>query len=292
MTKQSAKHVEAAGRRALEIDVFEPDSANGVAVILVHGGGWASGNKAMMHGYAQALAEQGFVAIAAEYRLLPEAPWPTQIEDLRDVVRWTKANAAELRIDPAKVALQGYSAGGHVCLLVAGTAPGSGHETAFGGDASATEVAAVVSFFAPGRFPTDPERLAKPPLNALIGDRGAEGARAASPVEYVHKDFPSTFIIGGMGDYMQPVEAGIDLLQAFTSAGAEVEFHYFHSQVHEFPSTPTMLREVMNEVAFFYRRTLIDREALLEEAKAGNPFARASSMPEFMEMMARAQQGH
>ena len=78
----------------------------------------------MVHGYAKALASAGFVALAAEYLFSPEAPWPSQLDDVRDVVRWAKANAATLDIDSSKLALQGYSAGAHLALLVGGTQPG------------------------------------------------------------------------------------------------------------------------------------------------------------------------
>jgi acetyl esterase/lipase len=274
------------GRRPLEVDVFRPAvPPNGVAVIVLHGGGWAQGHRAMVHGYAKSLAARGFVALAAEYRLLPEAPWPAQLDDVRDVVRWTKANASALAIDPAKVALQGFSAGAHLALLVGGTQPGSGNEHRLGASAGGTEVAAIVSFFAPAKLDANPAALSQPPFSLLLNGGGIEAARAASPIYYVHRSFPSTFILGGMADYMQPLKSGLGLLQAFVDVGAEVEFHYLHSQTHEFSSTSGMLSEVMAEVAFFYRRTLLKREALAEEARTQNIFARASNPQEFVRLV-------
>lgn len=276
------------GRRPLNVDVFKPAQSNGVAVILLHGGGWAQGHRAAIYGSAQALADLGFVAVAAEYRLLPEAPWPAQIDDVRDVVRWTKANAATLGIDPAKIALQGFSAGAHLALLVAATQPGSGNPATIGGDVTGTEVAAVASFFAAAKLDGHPERLGQPPFSMLLNGGGVEAARAISPIYQITKSFPSTLIIGGMGDYLQPLASGLELLQAFVDAGAEVEFHYLHSQVHEFQTTPGLVKDVMAQVAFFYRRTLIDREALEAEAREHNFFARASNAQELAELMAAA----
>lgn len=281
----TSQQVPGSGRRALDIDVFKPNRPNGVAIVLLHGGGWTQGHRSMMHGYASALSSLGFVAVAAEYRLLAEAPFPAQVEDVRDVVRWVKANAQTLGVDPAKIALQGYSAGGHLSLLVGGTQAGSGFEKNLG-ESTGSEVAAVVSFFAPSRLDANPAALSQPPFSLLLNGGGAEAARAASPIYYANKNFPSTFIIGGMGDYVQPLPAGLDLLNALVQAGAEVEFHYYHSQTHEFPSTPGMLGDVMAEVAFFYRRTLLDRAALAAEARELNFFARASNMQEFQQMMA------
>lgn len=273
-------------RRALNVDVFKPDSSNGVAIILLHGGGWASGNRAMTHGYGTVLASMGFVAIAAEYRLLPEAPWPSQVQDVRDVVRWTRDNSGRLEIDPAKIALQGYSAGAHIALMVAGTQPGSGNEAALPGDPAGSEVAAVVSFFAPARLPIDPAELARQPLAALLAGGGETAARAASPIYLANPHFPTTFLLGGMSDYMHPLESGLDHLKAFVDAGVEVEFHYLHSQRHEFAMTPGMTANIMAEVAFFYRRTLLDRAELEKEAFSMNPFARAANREEFGKMMA------
>lgn len=278
------------GRRALAVDVFRPDVPNGVGIILIHGGGWSSGDRTMTHGHARALARLGFTTVAAEYRLLQEAPWPSQVEDVRDTVRWLRSQAASFGIDADKIALQGYSAGAHLALMVAGTQPGSGHEQQHPGNPAHTQVAAVVSFFAPARLPTDPQALARPPLALLVGEGGAAAAQAASPIHLVHARFPTTFILGGMADYMLPLDAGLDLLQAFVRAGAEVEFHYFHSQLHEFAMTPGMTGDVMAEVAFFYRRTLLDRAALAEETRALNPFARADSPQAFAQLMAQEAQ--
>ncbi|WP_152530729.1 alpha/beta hydrolase [Paraburkholderia dilworthii] len=289
MTNFGTEQVPGEGRRALSVDIFKPGTTNGVGVILLHGGGWASGDRRMMHGYAEVLAKMGFVVLAAEYRLLHEAPWPSQIEDVRDIVRWARAQSSRLGIAPDKIALQGYSAGAHIALMVAGTQSGSGNEGAVPGNPSGAQVAAVVSFFAPARLATDPVAMERPPLALLLQGGGEEAARAASPIHFVNSRFPSTLILGGMADYMQPLDAGLDLLSAFVDAGAEVEFHYLHSQRHEFAMTPGMIDGVMAEVAFFYRRTLIDRAALEAEARAINPFARASSKREFVQMMAVAQ---
>ncbi|MEH3098940.1 alpha/beta hydrolase [Sphingomonas adhaesiva] len=287
MSDFSAMSVAGDGRRDLALDVFAPDRPNGVAAILLHGGGWAMGHRATMHGYARLLAAADVTAVAAEYRLLGEAPFPAQLDDVRDAVRWVKANAGELGVDPAKVALIGFSAGAHLALLAAGTQDGSGHERALG-DPGGAEVAAVVSFFAPARLDVAPAALERPPLSALVAGGGVARAREISPIHYVNPNFPTTFIVGGMADYMQPLAAGLDLLNAFVAAGAEVEFHYLHSQVHEFPSTPGMSPGVMDSVAFFLRRTLLDRETLAVEAREQNPFARASSPEEFGRMMAGA----
>lgn len=293
MTAFVTEQVAGTDRRPLELDVFKPQGQpNGVAVILLHGGGFAQGHRSMMYGYAQALADRGYVAVAAEYRLLGEAGWPAQLDDVRDAVRWVKQNAAKLGIDPTKVALQGYSAGAHLALMVGATQPGSEHEAVFG-DSSGTEVGAIVSYFAPAKLDDlPPPALNAPPFSILLKGGGVEAARALSPYAYIHKNFPTTFLIGGTYDFMVDLNYGLKVLQRFVEVGAEVEFHYLHSQFHEFPSTPGMLPDSIDEVAFFYRRTLLDREALAAEARELNIFAKAGSQEGLAKLMAAAQQKH
>ena len=64
----------------------------------MHGGGWSRGSKDMLGPAATALAEQGFVVLAQEYRLTGEAPFPANIHDVKRAIRWAKQHAAELRL--------------------------------------------------------------------------------------------------------------------------------------------------------------------------------------------------
>ena len=122
MTDRSTIQIPGGGR-ALAADLFRPAAASSLrtAVILLHGGAWRFGSRADMVPYASALARLGFTALAAEYRLLGEAAYPAQLDDVRSVIAWAQAHAAELGIDPGKIALEGFSAGGHLALLAAAT---------------------------------------------------------------------------------------------------------------------------------------------------------------------------
>jgi acetyl esterase/lipase len=139
MSISTPEVVQRATDRDLGIDIFWPeDDAKRSAVILLHGGGWSGGHRSEMHRYARQLRQRGFLAIAAEYRLTSEAPWPAQILEVKDVIRWVRDNAAWLRVDPDRIALQGFSSGGHLALLAAGTAG----KSCFGADEPPAEVAA------------------------------------------------------------------------------------------------------------------------------------------------------
>jgi acetyl esterase len=91
------------------------------AIILLHGGGWNAGSPEWVYGDAQHYAGLGMVAIAGEYRLSDQQSI-TPLEamaDARDLIRWVRQNAADLTVDPNRVAVYGVSAGGHLAAAAA-----------------------------------------------------------------------------------------------------------------------------------------------------------------------------
>ena len=88
------------GDRTLEMDIFRPKAAWGElpAVVCIHGGGWAKGNRTSHAKVAQALAARGYVAATISYRLSGEAPFPAAIHDCKAAVRFLRANATEYGI--------------------------------------------------------------------------------------------------------------------------------------------------------------------------------------------------
>ncbi len=112
------------GNRNLHLDIFYPSkkSRNGYpGVLLIHGGGWRSGNKSHQVPMAQQLAANGYVAAVVEYRLSPEAMYPAALHDVKAAVRWLRASAAAYRLDTTKIAALGASAGGQLAALLGTT---------------------------------------------------------------------------------------------------------------------------------------------------------------------------
>lgn len=110
------------GERELNLDIFYPkNKKNNPAIILIHGGGWQSGDKKMCHAQAIALADSGFVTIAVEYRLSPEATYPAGVQDIKAAVRWCRLNAKKYHINTNQIAILGRSAGGQLAALVGTT---------------------------------------------------------------------------------------------------------------------------------------------------------------------------
>ena len=112
------------GDTVLRLDASTPDGAGLFPVaIVVHGGGWQSGDKAVDPApILAALAEAHFVSFSINYRFAPVNHWPACFDDVKTAIRWTKAHAAGYHGDPNRIALIGYSAGGHLVCLAATTA--------------------------------------------------------------------------------------------------------------------------------------------------------------------------
>lgn len=111
----------------LSLHIFYPDnhksSDQRPAMVFFHGGGWRQGHPSQFYRQSQYLADKGMVAISAEYRLSGKhGTTPKEsLKDGKSAIRWIRAHAAELGIDPDKIAAGGGSAGGHVAAA-AGTA--------------------------------------------------------------------------------------------------------------------------------------------------------------------------
>ena len=235
------------GGRALRCDTYTPPGAsNAPAVLLLYGGGWRMGERGRMRDHGIALARRGFVAVASDYRLTPESPWPAQIHDVKAAIRWMGASAARLGIDPARIALEGHSAGAHLALLAAGT-PGNPAFEGDGGSAGVpTDVAAVVAVYPPVRFHIGNERSSgSTPANALMGENASsEDARAAGPIEYASSNFPPTLLLHGSADKVVPPTATLRMYEALSQAGAAVEMHMYANLPHGFARLPSMLELV------------------------------------------------
>ena len=106
-------------------DLYEPKSDSGrvsrPALLVIHGGAWRGGDKAWGEQFADELCPFGYVVISINYRLSsrPNGTWPAQIEDVQRALKFIRARAARFRIDPARIASLGMSAGGHLATMVA-----------------------------------------------------------------------------------------------------------------------------------------------------------------------------
>jgi acetyl esterase len=211
------------GTTELKAHVFMPTKpVNGKlhpAIVLLHGGGWNVGSPEWMYEDAKRYAGMGMVAIAGDYRLSDQKN-VTPLEamaDTRDLIRWVRQNAADIRVDPQKIAVYGVSAGAH---LAAAAAVFPHQEEA--------KIGAV----------PDALILLSPPVS-LINDRYPQmllGTRAdvrdISPAENIKKQLPPTLIIEGAADTVTPLVAVQAFCERARELGGMCELHVYPGLGH------------------------------------------------------------
>lgn len=189
---------------------------NRPAILIIHGGGWNAGSKndivyrALMVDYAM----KGYVVANMNYRLTREAPFPACIEDVRCAIRWMKANADKLGIDPERIGTYGHSAGGHLSLM-AGVAADS---KAFNDAADPwKEYTCNVACAAGGAPPTE------------IGRRG-EWAEHTEwwPIGYIGQCKTPFLVLQGGEDPVVKPELTEDWVTKMQKAGAQVDYVKVH----------------------------------------------------------------
>lgn len=214
------------GGRSLLMTLFAPSTTgHPVPVVLqVHGGGWQKGSRLLslsQWGTAAELVGAGFVVASIDYRLAPENPWPDQIVDVKCAVRYLRSHAADLGIEPDRIAALGTSAGGQLVSLLGTTGALSQWDTGpYSGVSS--QVEAVVDEYGP----SDLTATDWPPYTAGIIRQVFGAAPAAdpvlttaSPMTYVSAGDPPFMIVQGTADQVVPVSQSEHLADRLRSAG-------------------------------------------------------------------------
>ncbi|HEY3429447.1 MAG TPA: alpha/beta hydrolase, partial [Cyclobacteriaceae bacterium] len=132
--------------RELRADLFYPKESKQKlpGVILVHGGGWRSGNKSMNTPLAQQLALRGYFVMSVEYQLSLEAKYPAAVHNLKAAVRWLRSKADEFGVNENYIAMIGGSAGGQLVSLIGATNENPNYEGNQGYPQFSSQVQAVV----------------------------------------------------------------------------------------------------------------------------------------------------
>ncbi len=252
----------AAGGSELKLDIVRPAKPNGLGILFVHGGGWRQGTRDMMTPIAQEMAGHGYTGIISQYRLNvpPHSVWPAHIHDVKAAIRWTRAHATALNIDPERIVLWGSSAGAHLVLLAAGTPDDPRFEGDVGVTGVSTKVAAVIAVHAPTGFHVGaPSGKHTTPAAALMGEGAdAEGARLAGPVNHVSADFPPTLLLHGTQDRVVHHSQSQVMLDALRAVRAPADMHLFHGHAHGFARIPSVRKQVAAEAAYFLDRSIVD----------------------------------
>jgi acetyl esterase/lipase len=234
----------------LNLYVFKPADWKATdrrpAVVFFFGGGWTNGSPGQFEPQCRHFAERGMVAITADYRVkIRQGVTPVEcVMDAKSAVRWVRTHAAELGIDPNRIAAGGGSAGGHVAAC-AGVVPGL-EET--GEDASISSKPDALVLFNPA---IDIGLLQKR-LGERVGD--------VLPVKHVKAGDPPTFIVHGKADTTVPY-AGIEqFADAMKKAGNRCDLVGYDGVGHGFFN----YRPKENGGGEIYCNTLAKADAFLD----------------------------
>ena len=238
------------GARKLKMTIRSPRDDGTVlrpAVLLIHGGAWLFGTRHQLHWYGEHLAENGYVTAAISYRMMPRYPFPNCLYDAKAAVRWLRLHAEEYRIDPARIAVLGNSAGGHLAALLATTIPCDGLEGSGNPGPSSGVQAAVVMY---GVADMSYYRHTKGYVgiggisDAFVKRFLAQGPTvsgdpyaAASPVTYARRETCPTLLVHGTKDHFVPYAQSVAFCEQLRTLGVPTRlitvcyghaFDFFH----------------------------------------------------------------
>jgi acetyl esterase/lipase len=225
----------------LLLDVYRPPAgvtSKRMAIVHLFGGGFRVGSKNA--GYiindAKALGARGYTSVSANYRLTSQGLWPAQIHDVKAAIRWTRANAARIGVDADKIAVAGYSAGGMLALLAAGTNGKRELEGSGGTPGVSSDVNACIGVYPLARA-----------SNSLFADGQAtpDNIAAASPTTYIGASFAPTIFVHGTADMTVPLASSIDFFNKLNAAGVATALTAIQGADHAFDGGALDAVEVM-----------------------------------------------
>jgi acetyl esterase/lipase len=236
-----------------------------VAVVDVHGGAWARGDRMVGAAHARALAACGVVVVALDFRQAPDHRHPVASADVAAGVRWVRAHASRLGVDPRRIGLLGASSGGQLALLVAlkpgapehaGTPivrPDGGLETTPGDDSVAFVVALYPVADPRARFRYAKSRLEEPPppsgfnakglVTSSLAYFGDEAAMEAASVTRIvaageARALPPVLVAQPELDDNVPAAITEAFVRAYRQAGGAIEHVPFPGARHSFIQQP------------------------------------------------------
>lgn len=209
-------------------------TANGSAVIVLPGGAYR-GLAADLEGreVADWFTVRGFRAFILSYRLTSHGyVLPVPLLDARRAVQLVRARAEDYQIDPNRIVMIGFSAGGHLAAL-AGTQPVPGNPESEDPieRVSSKPNYLVLGYAWLGAISSDTSHLSYCKLFNLM-DQCEKLKAAYTPAMYVTKDTPPTFMYHTYTDQTVPVEQALDFFNALVKAGVPAEMHVFAKGPH------------------------------------------------------------
>lgn len=240
--------------RSLQMELLVPSgtSAPVPVVVWIHGGGWFQGSRLPVPSGVSALCSRGYAVASIDYRLVPDAIWPAQLQDCKGAVRWLRAHADQYGLDPDRIGAWGDSAGGHLAAML-GTAGGLGsvtigsvtvdlEGTTGGNTDQSSRVQAVVDWYGQMDFlqmrfypSTNNHDAHLSAEGKLIGgpiQKNPERTATANPGSFASPDDAPFLIQHGTADELIPFNQSELLADALRARGVPVSFVPVQGAIH------------------------------------------------------------
>jgi acetyl esterase/lipase len=247
----------------LTLDLYFPAEAPAPYQLLVyaHGGSFTGGDKRSGSGTIDipAMTERGYAVAAVNYRLMPEHPFPAEIQDVKCAIRFLRARGADYNLSTEKIGAWGGSAGGHLVAMLGLAGEEPAYEQGEYLDYS-SRVDAVVDMFGPADLTAPLNWLQRLLLRRAFGtdDPDSPLLRSASPVYQSPGAIPPFLIVHGEQDSAVPVDQSRALAAFLEQHGADITLVIVKNGNHNFkptggPISPTRV-EISTMMADFFDR--------------------------------------
>ncbi len=248
---------------ALTFDVFKPKTnPNGAAVIFIVSGGWVSRYtppNEVVPRYQQ-LFDKGFTVIMLRHGGSPKYLIPEIVADVRRGVRFIRYRAKDWGIDPNRLGVWGWSAGGHLSLMI-GLAADNGDPTAKEDFMKESDrVQAVVAYFPPVDLRPIVRGVNPPPTGTALDNYPAlnfekEKAADYSPIVFVTPDDPPTLLIHGDKDDLVPIRNSQIIFDALKKDNVKTDFITIPGAGHGFRGED--LKRALSATVSWFEQTLL-----------------------------------
>jgi acetyl esterase len=212
------------GDTELKVWIFNPkdeaknkQALNRPAIVFFFGGGWTSGTPTQFERHCRHFAERGIVAIAADYRVASRHQVkPAQcVADAKSCVRWIRANAERLGIDPQRIVAAGGSAGGHLAAATA-TLPKLDEP---GEDQKISSAPNALVLFNPCMITAPIDGVIWEGFGRITAEKAGCEPTMLSPMHHLREKLPPTLIMHGKADTTVPYNT----VEAYTNAAKKLD---------------------------------------------------------------------
>lgn len=233
---------------ALTLDVFQPQPANGVGIVLMVSGGWFSSHESINADFLRPFLNRGYTVFTVVHGSQPKFTITEIVPDIHRALRFIRHNAARYGVDPNRLGITGASAGGHLSLTM-GTQGGPGDPKAEDAiDRESSAVQCVACFFPP----TDFLNYSRPGEDAVgvgtlkdfkpaFGPRSDTAeerqklGREISPIYFIHSNMPPMLIIHGDADKLVPIYQVQTFVKGCEAVGSTAKLVVREGKQHGWP---------------------------------------------------------